>query len=236
MMMQAAGAGGGVLQHLNDGGGPRRIPKWAWGALGISLALHAAGAWWVYNQHFTMPPADVDTGPPIITLVPPISLHPRPPTPAPTPTKENPIPIHVPPTTAPTAPPGPVAAPAPTPPAPGPTTLPQPAPAGPIAVPTGPPVILNPTWLSRPTADQMARYYPPAAAAAGIEGKVLMRCQVTVKGTLTACAVVSETPPRQGFGAAAQHLTPYFRMNPETVDGKPVEGAEVTIPIRFSLN
>ena len=40
----------------------------------------------------------------------------------------------------------------------------------------------------------------------------------------------------EGFGAAAKHLAPYFRMKPKTVDGQPVEGAQVTIPIRFSMN
>ena len=99
-----------------------------------------------------------------------------------------------------------------------------------------PSVILNPTWLSQPDAEAMSRFYPPGAAAAGIEGVASIHCVVTINGTLSNCTVASETPPRQGFGNAAKHLAPYFRMKPKTVDGQPVEGAEVTIPIRFRMN
>ncbi len=48
--------------------------------------------------------------------------------------------------------------------------------------------------------------YPPAARAAGIEGKASLECSRMLHGAPDACVVVSETPRGQGFGAAALAL------------------------------
>ncbi len=245
MMMQAAGAGGGVLQSLNENGGRRRIPPWLWGALGVSLTLHAAGIWWVYNQHWVAPVMAIDRVPPIVTILPPIPKVTPPPKPL-TPTKTNPDTSKKSDPIVTTTPDDKVHL-APAPSGAGDKLLP---PTGPDpgdnnnggngesggGITTKPSVILNPTWLSQPDAAAMSRFYPPGAAASGIEGMASIHCVVTINGTLSNCTVASETPPRQGFGNAAKHLAPYFRMKPKTVDGQPVEGAEVTIPIRFRMN
>ncbi|MBO9546093.1 TonB family protein [Caulobacter sp.] len=64
-------------------------------------------------------------------------------------------------------------------------------------------------------------------------GKVMMRCFVTAQGTLKDCEVLSETPKDLGLSAAALRLSAQFRMKPKTVNGKPVDGGKVIIPLIF---
>ena len=94
----------------------------------------------------------------------------------------------------------------------------------------------NPTWLKRPGANEFARFYPDRAQRMGQEGSATITCAVTATGSLTGCRLVRETPDDYGFGAATLKLAQYFKMSPRTVDGQPVEGGQVTIPIRFNLD
>lgn len=97
------------------------------------------------------------------------------------------------------------------------------------------PVITHPDWIRKPNFAQMQRVFPERAIRMGVAGQATLACIVAANGSVGGCQVVSEDPGDYGFGKAAIRLQPYFRMKPAMVDGKPVDGAVVKIPVRFDL-
>jgi periplasmic protein TonB len=95
------------------------------------------------------------------------------------------------------------------------------------------PIVTNPDWISRPTAADLERFYPPEAARQGLGGTVRLDCWIDSGGWLVRCQVRNEQPAGLGFGDAALMVAPLFRMTSHTRNGEPVGGAKVTVPVRF---
>jgi TonB family protein len=96
-------------------------------------------------------------------------------------------------------------------------------------------VVVKPAWSVTPNGADFARLYPARARAKRVEGMAVMRCRVALAGALSACAIVRESPRGMGFGDATLRMAPLFRMKPGSVNGTPVAGAVIHIPVRFAL-
>lgn len=96
-------------------------------------------------------------------------------------------------------------------------------------------LITEPDWAMLPSGEDFGRAFPEVAMALNLEGFARIVCQVDAEGVLGGCQVLEESPRGLGFGPAAQSLARTFRMKPKRVDGAPVAGGEVGIPIRFRL-
>ena len=97
-----------------------------------------------------------------------------------------------------------------------------------------PPEIYAPRWVRAGDPEQVAALFPQAAITAGdAHGSASVDCVVAHDGSLTACAIASEDPAGVGFGDAALRTAALMRMSVWTVQGVPVDGARITLPIRF---
>jgi protein TonB len=75
--------------------------------------------------------------------------------------------------------------------------------------------------------------YPPGAEAAGIEGTVLMRAVISVRGDLPNLSVINKSVDPE-LARAALDAARQWRYRPTLLNGVPVE-VVTTIAIRFRL-
>jgi TonB family protein len=97
-------------------------------------------------------------------------------------------------------------------------------------------VITDPDWLRAPKGAELARLYPEAAAAQHVAGRTKALCHVLADGALDACVVLEVCPEGYGFGRATLMATQDFQMRPRTVDGVPVTGGTVEVPMVWRLD
>lgn len=121
------------------------------------------------------------------------------------------------------------------PPTPQPAPFSRDVPPPPAAELRGGRIITKPDWLRIPTPEEFEEAYPKQAWSDDVEGSATILCKVRRDNTLYSCAVEAEEPAGRGFGAAALSVAPYFEMRPKTVNGVPVDGAWVRIPVAFRI-
>jgi protein TonB len=98
-----------------------------------------------------------------------------------------------------------------------------------------PVMIVQPEWEVRPQGDDIARLFPAAAVKAGASGQAVVQCGVLADGHLDHCQVIAEQPEGMGFGEASVEMAVLFKMKPTMADGSSVDGAQVLIPLSWSL-
>lgn len=97
--------------------------------------------------------------------------------------------------------------------------------------------VTSPKWIRTLSAAGGAQIFPDLAKVAGVtNGLGVINCEVGAGGVLQDCKTVREDPVGMGFGEAALKAAAYVVMNPWSVDGDPLDGLRVTVPIRLRMD
>lgn len=94
----------------------------------------------------------------------------------------------------------------------------------------------EPVWIKVVDPLKSQALYPAQAAEKGLTtGLGVASCEVSADGHLTACEARPGKPDRVGFSEAAVEIAGALEMSRWTQEGGPVDGARVSLPIRFNL-
>ncbi|NBB13917.1 TonB family protein [Caulobacter sp. SLTY] len=95
-------------------------------------------------------------------------------------------------------------------------------------------IVEAPDWRAKPSGMEVAKAYPASLADRSISGRVKMSCKIGLNGRARDCEILQEGPWGLGFGEAAIRLAERSLFYPGKVNGKPVDGAEMTVSFAFS--
>ncbi|WP_420479059.1 hypothetical protein [Brevundimonas sp. FT23028] len=95
------------------------------------------------------------------------------------------------------------------------------------------PEIVPAQFTARPSASDIAEVYPAFARMARIPGKVKMRCEYSISGTLQRCRQIAVAPEGLNFEAGVPRLLSKYTVAPQTLDGRPAP-APITFVISFN--
>lgn len=88
-------------------------------------------------------------------------------------------------------------------------------------------------WVTVPGDDELGPYIPMLARKQKLSGQASLACRVMLSRRVRDCAVAKEMPAGSGFGEAARRASFQFRVYPPEVDGRPVNGAWVLVPVNY---
>lgn len=90
-----------------------------------------------------------------------------------------------------------------------------------------------PRFLRGPSQGQIRDAHPRRALAARRSGVAIINCRIQLDTRLNACRVVSESPSGEGFGEAGLSVVSYYRFQPPTRNGRPLDDQGVTVTVEF---
>lgn len=94
------------------------------------------------------------------------------------------------------------------------------------------PEVVPAKFAARPSVSDINEAYPVFARMARIPGKVKMRCEYTISGTLQRCRQVAVAPEGLNFEKSVSRLLAKYTVTPQTYDGRPAP-APITFVISF---
>ncbi|HEV2532299.1 MAG TPA: TonB family protein [Phenylobacterium sp.] len=97
------------------------------------------------------------------------------------------------------------------------------------------PIFINARRDAAPKPGTVAALYPEKARTAGIEGRVMLHCQIRPEGRVSDCTVVEEDPADWGFGDVALRTSSLIRQPVPTKDHKVATHGVAVVNYNFTL-